>query len=53
MARRLLMLQQLHVNGGDDVQAYAKTIRSWLQANGGRPLGQRRAIADALRSPSC
>jgi hypothetical protein len=49
---RLLMLQQLHVNGDDDVQAYAKTIRAWLAANGGRPLGRRRAIADPLGSPS-
>ena len=49
---RLLTLQQLYVNGEDDVQAYAKTIRAWLEENGGRPLGQRRAIADPLGSPS-
>jgi hypothetical protein len=49
---RLLMLHQLHINGEDDVQAYAKTIRAWLEANGGRPVGQRRAIADPLGSPS-
>jgi hypothetical protein len=49
---RLLMLQQLHVNGDDDVQAYATTIRAWLEQNGGRPAGQRRAIADLLGSSS-
>jgi hypothetical protein len=49
---RLLMLQQLHVIGEDDVLAYAKTIRAWLESNGGRPAGRRRAIADPLGSPS-
>jgi hypothetical protein len=49
---RLLLLQQLHLNGEDDIQAYAKTIRAWLEQNGGRPAGQRRAIADPLGSPS-
>jgi hypothetical protein len=49
---RLLMLVQLHVNGEDDVQAYAKTIRGWLEANGGRPVERRRAIADRAGSPS-
>lgn len=49
---RLLMLLQLHVNGDDDVQRYATTIRAWLEANGGRPTAPRRAIADPLRSPS-
>lgn len=49
---RLLMLQQLYVNGNDDVQAYAETIRAWLEENGGRPVGERRAIADPLDSPS-
>jgi len=49
---RLLMLQQLHVNGHDDVHAHAQTIRAWLENNGGRPAGQRRAIADRLGSPS-
>ena len=38
---RLLMLLQLHVNGDDDVQVYAKAIRAWLEANGGRPSGRR------------
>ena len=49
---RLLMLLQLHVNGDDDVQRYATTIRRRLEANGGRPLARRRAIADPLESPS-
>jgi hypothetical protein len=49
---RLLMLLQLYINGDDSVQAYAKTIRAWLEANGGRPLGSRRAIADPAGSPS-
>jgi hypothetical protein len=49
---RLLMLLQLRVNGDDDVHAYAKTIRAWLESNGGRPTGRRRAIADPLGSPS-
>jgi hypothetical protein len=49
---RLLMLLQLHVNGDDDVQRYATTIRRWLEANGGRPTSHRRAIADPLASPS-
>jgi len=49
---RLLMLMQLHINGDDDVQAYSKAIRAWLEANGGRPTAPRRAIADTLGSPS-
>jgi hypothetical protein len=49
---RLLMLIQLHINGDDDVQAYSKTIRQWLEANGGRPAGRRRSIADPAGSPS-
>jgi hypothetical protein len=49
---RLLMLLQLHVNGDDDVQRYATTIRAWLEAHGGRPAIRRRAIADPLGSPS-
>jgi Transposase, Mutator family len=49
---RLLMLLQLHVNGEDDVQAYAKTIRGWLESNSGRPVGRRRAIADPAGAPS-
>lgn len=49
---RLLMLLQLYVNGQDDVQAYAKAIRLQLEANAGRPLHERRAIADPAGSPS-
>jgi hypothetical protein len=49
---RLLMLLQLHVNGDDDLQRYATTIRRWLEANGGRPNPPRRAIADPLGAPS-
>ena len=49
---RLLMLLQLHVNGDDDVQAYARTIRRHLELNEGRPLVPRRAIADPAGSPS-
>lgn len=49
---RLLMLLQLHANGHDDVQAYARAIRFQLEANAGRPLERRRAIADPAGSPS-
>jgi hypothetical protein len=49
---RLPMLLQLHVNGDDDVQRYATTIRRWLEASGGRPTARRRAVADPLGSPS-
>jgi hypothetical protein len=49
---RLLILMQLHVNGEDDVQAYSKAIRAWLEANGGRPHERRRGIADLNGSPS-
>jgi hypothetical protein len=49
---RLLMLLQLHVNGQGDVQGYTKTIRSWLEANDGRPTSRRRAIADPAGAPS-
>ncbi|MGE5198021.1 MAG: hypothetical protein ACM3H9_00180 [Rhodospirillaceae bacterium] len=48
---RLLMLT-LHINGGGDVQAYWKTIRTWLEANGGRPTVRRRSIADPFGLPS-
>jgi hypothetical protein len=48
----LLMLMQLHINGDDDFQAYSKTIRAWLERNGGRPTARRRSIADPLGSPS-
>lgn len=43
---RLLLLMQLHANRQDDVLAYAKSIRSWLEANGGRPRIARRAVTD-------
>jgi hypothetical protein len=43
---------QLHLNGEDDVQNYAKIIRAWLESNGGRPAGRRRAITDPAGSPS-
>lgn len=54
---RLLMLMQLHANRQDDVHGYTHLIRTWLESNQGRPLTDRRAIADAggapsLRSPS-
>jgi hypothetical protein len=49
---RLLMLMQLHINGDDDAQAYSKTIRTWLERNGGRPTARRRSIADPFGSPS-
>lgn len=49
---RLLMLMQLHINGDDDVQAYSKSIRAWLERSGGRPTGRRRSIADPFGSPS-
>jgi len=49
---RLLTLLQLHINGEDDVQRYATTIRRWLEANGGRPTARRREIADPLGLPS-
>ena len=49
---RLLMLMQLHINGDDDVKAYSKTIRAWLERNEGRPTARRRAIADPLGSLS-
>jgi hypothetical protein len=43
---RLLLLMQLHANREDDVLAYAKSIRAWLEANGGRPRIARRAVTD-------
>ena len=49
---RLLMLLQLHVNGHDDVEAYARAIRLHLEANSGRPLTHRRAVTDPADSPS-
>lgn len=49
---RLLLLMQLHANRQDDVPAYAKSIRDWLAANGGRPRGVRRAVTDPSDLPS-
>jgi len=49
---RLLMLLQLHVNGHDDVESYARAIRLHLEANSGRPLAHRRAVTDPANSPS-
>lgn len=43
---RLLLLMQLHANRHDDPLAYAKSIRAWLEANGGRPRPARRAVTD-------
>jgi Transposase, Mutator family len=44
---RLLLLMQLHANRQDDVLGYAKSIRSWLEANDGRPRIPRRAVTDS------
>lgn len=49
---RLLLLMQLHANRQDDVLAFAKSIRAWLEANGGRPRIPRRAITDPGGAPS-
>jgi hypothetical protein len=49
---RLLMLMQLHATGHDDVHAYTHLIRTWLEANQGRPQVDRRAIADPSETPS-
>jgi len=46
------MLLQLHINGGDDVQAYTRAIRLHLEGNGGRPQAERRAVTDPRNSPS-
>jgi len=43
---RLLLVMQLHANRQDDVLAYTKSIRAWLEPNGGRPRVSRRAVAD-------
>jgi hypothetical protein len=43
---------QLHANRLDDPLAYAKDIRAWLEANGGRPRTPRRAVADRGGLPS-
>jgi hypothetical protein len=51
-ANRLLLLMQLHANRQDDVRAYTTGIRTWLQANHGRPRVDRRAITDRRDQPS-
>jgi hypothetical protein len=43
---RLLLLMQLHANRQDDPLAYARDIRVWLEASGGRPRVPRRAVTD-------
>ena len=49
---RMLMLMQLHANRHDDVDAYVRHIRTWLEAGHGRPTIARRAIIDAAGSAS-
>ena len=49
---RLLLLMQLHANRHDDVLAYAREIRAWLESNHGRPPVLRRAVTDRESSPS-
>jgi len=44
---RMLMLMQLHANREDDLHAYVRHIRGWLEANHGRPSIARRAVVDA------
>jgi hypothetical protein len=43
---RMLLLMQLHANRHDNERTYAKNIRQWLEANGGRPRVARRAVVD-------
>lgn len=49
---RLLLLMQLQANRQDHVLAYTKSIRAWLEANGGRPRLERRAVTDPSGVPS-
>jgi hypothetical protein len=49
---RLLMLFQLELNGKADRSTWTRAIRDFLLANGGRPAGTRRAIADPRDAPS-
>jgi len=51
-ANRVSGTLKLHLNGLDSQTAYTTTIRDWLAANGGRPRGTRRAIADRRGAPS-
>ncbi len=46
---RLNRLLMLHVKGTDNVHAWTKAIRTWLENHGGRPVGRRRAIAGPPR----
>jgi hypothetical protein len=41
------MLMLLHASRQDNERTSTKNIRQWLEANGGRPRGARRAIADS------
>jgi hypothetical protein len=43
---------QLDLNGQAEELAYARAIHDWLVANGGRPGGQRRAVADCKGTAS-
>jgi len=49
---RMLMLMQLHANHQDDVNAYVRHIREWLEGNQGRPRVDRRAVTDMRGVPS-
>lgn len=49
---RLLMLMQLDANRKSNPFAYAKSIRAWLEANGGRPSARRRDVTDPAGQPS-
>ncbi len=49
---RMLMLMQLHANHQDDVKAYVRHIREWLEGNQGRPRVDRRAVTDMRGVPS-
>jgi len=49
---RLLLLMQLHANRQDDVLAYARDIRAWLEASGGHPRIPRRAVTNPAGRPS-
>ncbi|MGH2873006.1 MAG: transposase [Solirubrobacteraceae bacterium] len=46
---RMLMLMQLHANHQDDLTAYVRHIRDWLEAHHGRPSTARRAVVDEGR----
>ena len=48
----LLLLMQLHADRQDDMPAYAKHIRVWMEADHGRPSVAPRAVTDRRSSPS-